>query len=97
VISGIIENKARAPSDLLPTHRRDGSSLGGIKGEIDDLLDDLRSQGWRTTKGKRYWKCWCPCEKKHWKTVHVTPSDPRYMKNLRGQLKRTTCWKEGGR
>jgi hypothetical protein len=29
---------------------------------------------------------------KCWKTVKLTPSDPKYLRNLRGQLRRATCW-----
>jgi hypothetical protein len=36
---------------------------------------------------------WCPCGK-HWKTVKLTPSDPNYVRNLLGQLRRATCWDE---
>jgi hypothetical protein len=36
---------------------------------------------------------WCLCPAKHMKTVHLTPSDPNYVRNLLGQLKRATCWK----
>lgn len=70
--------------------------MGGVDSDIRELLDDLEGQGWRVVRGK-YWKCYCPCPKKHWKTVHITPSDPRYLKNLKGKLKRDTCWKEGGK
>lgn len=68
--------------------------MGSAKGDIAELLADLERKGWRVERGK-YWKCYCPCPKKHLKTIHITPSDPRYVQNLRGQLKRATCWEEG--
>ncbi|WP_175648254.1 hypothetical protein [Protofrankia sp. BMG5.30] len=43
-------------------------------------------------RAKRYYKMFCPCDKKHMKVVHPTPSDPDYRRNLIGQLKRATCW-----
>jgi hypothetical protein len=35
----------------------------------------------------------CGCEAKHMKTVHLTPSDPRYGLNTRKWFERT-CWKD---
>ncbi len=70
--------------------------MGGVKAEIAKLLKDLERQGWRIKRG-RYWICYCPCEIGHLKTVHFSPSDPSYLRNLKGQLKRSTCWKEGER
>lgn len=60
----------------------------------DDLAAIRRQaseKGWRVEKGKKYYKMWCPCGK-HWKTVKLTPSDPNYIRNLLGQLRRATCW-----
>jgi hypothetical protein len=37
---------------------------------------------------------YCPCPEKHKKSVSTTPSDPNYMRNLLGELKRKTCWKD---
>lgn len=61
--------------------------------ELEALLRDLESQGWRVIKGSRYLTALCPCPEKHRKTIHLTPSNPRYLINLRGQLRRATCWK----
>ncbi len=36
----------------------------------------------------------CPCPDMHLKTVHLTPSDPNYVRNLVGQLRRATCWED---
>ena len=69
--------------------------MGSVEADIAELLDELRKQGWRVGRRKRYWVCYCACPDKHMKTVHLSPSDPRYLKNLKGQLKRATCWKEG--
>ncbi len=62
--------------------------------EIAEVLVEARRQGWRVTRGKRYYVLLCPCEAKHWKTVHLTPSDPNYVRNLVGQLRRATCWED---
>lgn len=61
--------------------------------DIEPVLEAARSQDWKVTRGKRYYKIWCPCPAKHWKTVHLSPSDPNYVRNLLGQLRRKTCWK----
>jgi hypothetical protein len=33
-----------------------------------------------------------PCPEKHFTTVHLTPSNPRYELNKRKWLVRRTCW-----
>jgi len=62
--------------------------------ELEAILRTAERQGWRVEKGKKYFKMWCPCRGKHWKTVKLTPSDPNYARNLIGQLRRATCWKD---
>ncbi len=60
--------------------------------ELEAILREAERKGWRVTKGKLYFKMWCPCPAKHWKTVKLTPSGANYRKNLLGQLGRATCW-----
>lgn len=60
--------------------------------DLEAVLSEAESQGWQVDRGKRYWKMLCPNNCKCWKTVKLTPSDPRYLRNLRGQLRRATCW-----
>jgi hypothetical protein len=43
-------------------------------------------------KPGKYFKLYCPCPDKHLQTVHLTPSDPNYERNVRGLLGRETCW-----
>jgi len=62
--------------------------------EIGEVLAESVRQGWRVERGKKYYKMLCPCPEKHWKTVHLTPSDPNYVRNLVGQLRRATCWED---
>lgn len=62
------------------------------KKDLEAVLRDGERQGWRITKGKKYYKMYCPCEAKHLKTVKNSPSDPNYRKNLLGYLERETCW-----
>lgn len=64
--------------------------------ELEALLQEGEDLGWTVTKGRRYFKMKCPCGV-HMKTVHLSPSDPNYERNLRGWLTRTGCWKEDHR
>lgn len=60
--------------------------------ELEALLKEAEARGWRVTKGRKYYTIWCPCPGKHRETVHLTPSDPNYGRNLRAHLRLTTCW-----
>lgn len=64
------------------------------KKELEAVLKAAEAQSWIVTKAKKYFKMKCGCPDKHSKSVHLTPSDPKYLKNLLGQLARATCWKE---
>lgn len=66
--------------------------------ELEQLLRLFEQQGWRVIKGRKYFKTYCPCEGKHKKTVHMTPSDPNYELNVRKWLQKQPCFtKEGGK
>lgn len=60
--------------------------------ELESLLAEAEGRRWRVTKGKKYFKMWCPCPLKCKKTVRLTPSGVNYEKNLRMHLARSTCW-----
>lgn len=62
--------------------------------DLEAVLREAEDKGWRVEKGK-YWKLLCPNSCKCMKTVKLTPSGANYLTNLRGQLKRATCW-DGG-
>ncbi|WP_030166404.1 hypothetical protein [Spirillospora albida] len=61
--------------------------------ELRAVRKEAVSQGWTVLRGKRYWKLRCPCPMKHKKSMSLTPSNPNYVKNLLGELRRATCWK----
>jgi hypothetical protein len=65
--------------------------------ELEAVLREAESRGWRVTKGKLYFKLLCPCAKKHIKTVHLTPSSSKYEINLRNFLSHYTCWEQEGK
>lgn len=62
--------------------------------ELETVLKDAEEKGWRVERHKRYWKLYCPNGCKCFKTVKCTPSDPKYLMNLLGQLRRGTCWRK---
>lgn len=64
------------------------------KPALEAILKQAERRGWRVTRGKRYYKMYCPCERKCKKTVKLSPSDPNYQINLLGELKRSTCWEQ---
>ena len=61
------------------------------KPELEEVLKAAEAQGWRVTRGSKYYMMWCPCPQKHKKTVKITPN-ASYRRNLLGQLRRTTCF-----
>ena len=63
------------------------------KPELEAILKSAEGQQWRVEKGKKYFNMKCPCADRHMKTVHLSPSDPNYVRNLRAELVRKTCWK----
>jgi len=60
--------------------------------DLEAVLAEGEDLSWLVTKGKKYFKMKCPCGK-HIKSVHLSPSDPNYRRNLTGWLKRTGCWR----
>jgi hypothetical protein len=62
--------------------------------ELEAILKEAEGKGWRVTKGRNHYKIWCPCKRKHRKTVACTPSGSRYLTNLLHKLGRDTCWNE---
>lgn len=68
-----------------------------LQKELRAIREEAERQGWRVWRRGGYWKMYCPCPKKCKKFISLTPSNPNYVKNLLGQLGRTTCWKDGER
>jgi hypothetical protein len=62
--------------------------------ELKAIRKEAIQQDWRVFRTPTgYWKMYCPCPDKHKKTMHLSPSDPRYVQHLLGELRRATCWK----
>jgi len=65
------------------------------KKDLEAILRLCEAAGWRVEKPSRgYFKVKCGCPDKHMRTVHLTPSDPNYGKNLLGWLRRRPCWRQ---
>jgi hypothetical protein len=62
--------------------------------ELEDVLQEAEEKGWRVTRGKGYFKMFCPCPDKHRRWVHLSPSTRNYEKHLRQWLQHYTCWEE---
>ena len=59
--------------------------------ELEAVIREAERRGWRASRSRLYYVMLCPCGA-HRKSVHLTPSDPGYERNLRGWLRRATCW-----
>lgn len=62
------------------------------KPDLEKLLKLVEANGWRVTRGKKYYSCRCACLA-HMKTMHLTPSDPNYALNMIKWFQRQPCWK----
>lgn len=62
--------------------------------EFEALLRRVEAAGWRVTRGKNYYHAWCPCDKKHHRSVPLTPSVSRTLLNTTRWFERQDCWKE---
>ena len=56
----------------------------------EQLLRLIEAHGWTVEKRNYFW-CLCPCGR-HYKTVHLSPSDPNYWRNTKGAFERFPCW-----
>jgi hypothetical protein len=55
------------------------------------LLKEAESRGWYVGKKKKYFKIMCPCGD-HLTWVHLSPSNPNYLKDRLSYLEGRTCW-----
>lgn len=63
---------------------------------LEELLRSLEQQDLSVERCRKYYKTKCPppCGR-CLKMVKLTPSNPNYLKNLRGWFRRSGCWKDG--
>lgn len=70
------------------------------KKELQEVLLRFDDQGWRIDNPPKYYKAYCPCSEKHKHTIHLSPSNPNYGKDLLRWLQRQPCYdktKDGAR
>lgn len=61
------------------------------KKELEAVLGEYHEAGWSITKGKKYYKLRCPCGG-HLRSIHLSPSNPRYAQESLQYLYRYTCY-----
>lgn len=67
------------------------------KKEGEELLEVFDAHGWRITRGKGYYMCWCPLScGNHHKTVHLSPSNPNHFNEVQRFVQKMPCWRERG-
>lgn len=59
--------------------------------ELEAAIRYAEAAGWRRTRGKGYFRLYCPCGI-HIKSVALTPSNPNYKRNLISWFHRQDCW-----
>lgn len=62
--------------------------------DLEASLRIAEDHGWTFKRNKGYFLGMCSCGVHH-RTVHLSPSDPRYKTNLDHWFRRQTCWNEG--
>ena len=62
--------------------------------ELEAVLRQAESRGWRIEKGANYFSARCRCPLRHQRWVHLTPSGAGYRKNLAAWFNRQECWSE---
>lgn len=63
--------------------------------EIEALLGEFHEAGWRIEDPPKYYRVFCPCGK-HLRSIHLTPSDPRYVNHALRWLYRQPCYRQSG-
>jgi hypothetical protein len=59
--------------------------------DIEALLTEYRDAGWRVTRKQKYYRVQCP-RGQHQRWIHLTPSDPNYIRNALSWLHHQTCY-----
>lgn len=61
------------------------------KKELEAVLGEFHEASWTIEKAKKYYKVKCPCGD-HMRTIHLSPSNPNYAKDVMKWLPRQTCY-----
>lgn len=63
--------------------------------DLEAVLKLGEQRGWMIEGGgNKHFKMKCPNPCKCMKGVSTTPSNPNYLRDLMGQLRRATCWED---
>ncbi|GAA4283321.1 hypothetical protein GCM10022261_08520 [Brevibacterium daeguense] len=64
--------------------------------ELEALLEEFHEAGWQIINPKKkYYKVRCPCGS-HYRSIHISPSNPRYSQDALSWLYRQPCYSERG-
>jgi hypothetical protein len=64
------------------------------KKELEALLGEFHEAGWTILDPPRYYTVRCPCGD-HQRQIHLTPSNPTYVKDAYRWLRRQPCTPKG--
>lgn len=59
--------------------------------DLRPLLGEFHEAGWKIEDPPKYYRVKCPCGL-HQRSIHLTPSDPNYVRNALRWLRRQTCY-----
>jgi hypothetical protein len=80
---------AEHPSEAPARRPPDRYAVDRVTGVADWPTARRRS----LTERPGYFKIYCPCADKHFKTIHITPNKA-FLRDLVKWLNRETCWRE---
>ncbi|GAA4855589.1 hypothetical protein [Saccharopolyspora cebuensis] len=64
--------------------------------DMEKVLEIFHQNGWRVEDPPKYYRVKCPCGD-HQRSIHLTPSNPKYGEQALGWLYRQVCTpNEGG-
>jgi len=63
--------------------------------ELEEVLAAFHAAGWRIEDAGIYYRVKCPCGD-HQRSIHLTPSNPRYGRQAVNWMRRQPCGTEGG-
>jgi hypothetical protein len=61
------------------------------KKELEDACREIEAAGWTVTRNAGYFRARCSCGQ-HSRSIHLSPSDPAYGRNLLRWCSRQPCW-----
>lgn len=61
------------------------------KKDLEAVCQTAEAAGWQIMRGTGYFKAYCPCGL-HKRTLHLSPSDPNYARNVAHWFRRQPCW-----